>query len=66
MKTIIVTPKNDSELKFISELLKKLGVSSRILTQSDKEDIGMSILMHEVNRKEKVSESEIMKKLKSQ
>jgi len=65
MKTIIVTPKNDTELKFISELLKKLGVSSRILTPTDKEDIGMSILMHEVNRKKKVSENEIMKKLKS-
>ena len=63
MKSIVITPKNQSELKFISELLKKLGLSSRILSVEDKEDIGLSILMNEADRTEKVSEQEILDKL---
>jgi len=65
MKSIVVTPKNQSELKFISKLLKKLGISARILSDEIKEDIGLSILMDEADKEDFVSEKEIMYKLKS-
>lgn len=65
MKSIVITPKDASELKFVSELLKKLGISSKVISEEDKEDIGMSILMNEVDRNNKVSREEIMNKLKS-
>ena len=65
MKSIVITPKNQSELKFISELLKKLGISTRVLTEEMKEDIGLAILMNETNTDKLVSEEEIMKKLNS-
>ena len=65
MKSIVITPKDARELKFISELLEKLGINSRVLNEEEKEDIGMSILMKEVDRSSKVSKEEIMKKLNS-
>lgn len=65
MKSIVITPKDQSELKFISELLKKLGVSTRIMSDELKEDIGLSILMNEVDKNDFVSEEEIMDKLNS-
>jgi len=65
MKSIVITPKDARELKFVSELLKKLGITSRVLNEEDKEDIGMSVLMEEVDRTNTVSREEIMKKLNS-
>ena len=65
MKTLVITPKSSSELKFITELLKKLGISSRILSQEEKEEIGISILMNEVNQNEKAGREEVLKKLKA-
>ncbi|MFT7036764.1 MAG: hypothetical protein ACJA2S_005303, partial [Cyclobacteriaceae bacterium] len=60
MSSIVINPKNDSELNFISELLQKLGVDSKVLTDEELEDLGLSILMKEVDRSEVVSEEEIM------
>jgi hypothetical protein len=65
MKSIVITPKNQTELNFISELLKKLGISSRILSDESKEDIGLSILLNEVDKEDFVSEKEVMDKLNS-
>jgi len=65
MKTLVITPKNDSEFKFLADLLKKLGVGSSTLTQDELEDIGMSKLMRIVDKSKKASRSEIMKKLSS-
>jgi len=65
MKSIVITPKDARELKFVSELLEKLGISSHVLTEEDKEDIGLSVLMEQVDRTSKVSRETIMKKLSS-
>ena len=63
MKALVVTPKNDNEFKFVSDLLKKLGINSSALSKDELEDIGMSKPMHSVDKTKKASRSEIMKKL---
>ena len=63
MKALLVTPKNSNELKFVTDLLQKLGVSSLAVNQEELEDIGMSILMRQVDKTKRVSRKEIMKKL---
>lgn len=65
MKAIVVTPKNDSEFKFLSDLLKKLGINSASLSYEDLEDIGMSKLLRDVDKTKRASRNEIMKKLSS-
>ena len=65
MKALVVTPKNQSEFKFVSDLLKKLGVGSSSLSQNELEDIGMSKMMQGMDKSKKVSRAEIMKKLAS-
>ncbi|MEP6950967.1 MAG: hypothetical protein ABI863_16895 [Ginsengibacter sp.] len=63
MKTLVITPKDDREFKFLADLLKKLGIGSSTLTQEDLEDIGMSKLMRGVDKTKKASRAEIVKKL---
>jgi hypothetical protein len=63
MSSIIVSPKSQQELQFLSELLKKLGVDSKVLSDEDSEDLGLAVLMKDVDRSEIVSEDDIIKKL---
>jgi len=65
MKALVVKSKNKTEMKFISDLLKKLGVSTRVIEDEEIEDHGMSTLMKEVDRTKKVSRKVVMKKLKT-
>ncbi|TMI72627.1 MAG: hypothetical protein E6H09_09575 [Bacteroidetes bacterium] len=63
MKALVITPKDDSEFRFLADLLKKLGVSSSALSYEDLEDIGLSKLMRGIDKTKKASRTEIMKKL---
>lgn len=63
MKAIVVTPKSDTEFRFITDLLKKLGVGTSTLTKEEIEDIGMLKLLKNVDKSKRVSRSVIMKKL---
>jgi hypothetical protein len=64
MSSIVISPKDPDEFKFLRNLLKKLGVKSKVLSDEDIEDLGMSVLMKDVDRSDRISESEIIKKLK--
>ncbi|MEQ8361949.1 MAG: hypothetical protein RIF39_01010 [Cyclobacteriaceae bacterium] len=63
MSSIVVNPKSQQELQFLSELLKKLGVDSKVLSDEDSEDLGLAVLMKDVDRSDIVSEDDVMKKL---
>ena len=63
MKTLVITPKDQAEFKFVSELLRKLGVRVNTLTREEKEDLGLAIFMNEVDRSKKASRDVIMRKL---
>jgi hypothetical protein len=65
MKTLVIQSKSPSEIKFISNLLKKLGIDAKWMNAEEMEDYGMSILMKQADRKKKVSRDVVMKKLKA-
>ena len=65
MSSIVINPKDPEELQFLSDLLQKLGVNSKILSDEDAEDLGLAILMKDVDRSDTVFEEEILRKLNS-
>ncbi len=65
MKGILITPKSQAELKFLADLLKKLGIASATMSEEEMEDLGLSNLLKTVNKSRKVSRETIMAKLKS-
>lgn len=65
MKAIVVNPKDEQEFAFVTELLEKLGVDAKFISEEDIEDIGLSLLLRQADRTDLVSEDEIRSKLKS-
>ena len=61
---MLINPKNEKEMQFLSELFQKLGVDATVLSDEEAEDIGLSILMKDADRSDLVTEEEIMAKLK--
>ncbi len=61
MKSIVITPQNNDELRAVSSFLKLLKIKSQILSDSQKEDMGLWYLMQEekdspiLNKTEKVT-----------
>ena len=65
MKAIVISPKNQSEFKFLSGLMKKLNIASATMTEEDIEDLGLSRMLKSVDKTKKVSKKSVMNKLKS-
>ncbi len=63
MDALIISPKTAKELKLLMDLLERMDINVLRLSEEEKEDLGLAMLMHEANRKEKVPRDEIMKKL---
>jgi len=63
MESIVVNPKTKDEARFITNLLKRMNISSKIITEEEKGDIGLLMIMKGARRNEKVSREEVMKKL---
>jgi hypothetical protein len=63
MGALLVSPKSIEEQKLLLDLLKRLGIPVQILSEEEREDWGLSLLMQEANREEKVTREEIFEKL---
>lgn len=63
METLVVTLKDKHEMQLVSDVLKKMRINARQLTKEDIEDLGLSKLMKQANRSEKVSREKVMKSL---
>jgi hypothetical protein len=59
----VIIPKSKSEMKIATDLLRKLQIPSRPLTEEEVEDFGMTILMMNTDRTKLVSKKTIIKKL---
>jgi hypothetical protein len=63
METLVVTLKDKHEMQLVSDILKKMRINARQLTKEDIEDFGLSKLMKQANRSEKVLREKVMKSL---
>ncbi len=63
MKSIIITPKSEAEFILLTQLLKKMNITNTLLSEEDKEDMGMAVLLKKADRTKQVSRKAIMKKL---
>ena len=65
MNSYVITPQNSGEQHELAQFLTRSHIPSKILTDEEKEDIGMMLLMSEVDPNDTVPEEEIRKILAS-
>lgn len=65
MKSILINPKDEEEFELISNLLIKMNIPANVLSNEEKEDLGLGILMKEADRTQKVSRESILEKIKT-
>lgn len=63
MEALLVSVKDKAELKLISDLLKKMQIETKLLTEEQREDFGFINLMKQADRTQKVSREKVMAKL---
>jgi len=63
VKSLVINPKNNTELRFITELLKKLGIESASVSEGELEDLILAQLLKKTDQTKKVSHSEVMQNL---
>jgi hypothetical protein len=66
MQTILIETKDAAEYGLISALLEKMKIRMKVLnlTDEEKEDLGLLMMMQEADLNDTVPESEIMAKLR--
>ena len=66
MGTITIEPKDVTEFQLLTSILKKMKIRMKLnLTDDEKEDLGMAILMSEVDWTDSISGEEMIAKLKN-
>lgn len=63
MGSLVVTPDSAEDLRLLTELLQRLKIKVRMLTPDQEEEMGLGLLLEEVDRNDKVDRSEIIAKL---
>lgn len=63
MNSLLITPKNAQEFQLLTDLFSKMKIKTKVLSIEEKEDLGLSILMQDADRTERVSRESIMEKL---
>lgn len=63
MTSMVITPRNKSEMKLVSDLLKKMQIQTQLVSEEIQEDLGLALMMKEVDRTEKASTGSVMAKL---
>jgi hypothetical protein len=66
MEKLIVTVKDKHEMQLVSDLLKRMRISTKPLTEEQCEDLGLTMMIHEADRTEKVSREQVMRKLRGE
>ena len=63
MTSLLVSPASPAELKLVTALLKKMNIATKTLSDEEKEDLGLAILLREAAAAPKVSRAAVMRKL---
>lgn len=66
MDSLLITPQSPEDLRKIQEFLVTLNVPAKVLSEEDKEDLGLLLMLSEVDYSDTVSEEEIRKTLRGE
>ena len=63
MNSLLVSPASLAELRLLTALLKQMNITAKILTDDEKEDLGLGLLMKQAAGASQVTRQVVMQKL---
>ena len=63
MKGLVISFDKDSDFQLLQNLLKKLGLRSKAISEDEVLDFGLSIAMKEVDKSKTISKERVIRKL---
>ena len=63
MNSLLVSPASLAELRLLTALLKQMNITAKILTDDEKEDLGLGLLMRQAAGASQVTRQVVMQKL---
>ena len=63
MESLLITPASTAELQLLRDLLKQMRIKTKVLTDEEKEDLGLALMMREAKDSPRVSRESVMRKL---
>jgi len=63
MESLLITPSSSEDLALLRALLKKMSIEAKVLSDEEKEDLGLALMMREAKNSPRVSRSSVMQKL---
>ena len=64
MTSLLVSPNSPAELKLLTALLKQMNIAAKVLTDDEKEDMGLGLLIKQAAGASKVTRQAVMQKLR--
>ena len=64
MQTVILNSKSKSDIKLLTDLAKKIGVNTKVFSETDIEEIGLSFAIKKGRTKEYVNTEKFLSKLR--
>lgn len=65
MKSLLITPDSPADLRLLKNLFKRLNIAFKVLSDDDKQDLGLALLIREAVKGPKFSAEEVKRKLDS-
>jgi len=59
MQSLLITPKDNAELKLLSALLDRLNITTTVISNEEQGDMGMGLLLQQVDRTQHVSRESV-------
>ena len=63
MTSLLVSPTSSAELKLLTALLKQMNIAAKVLTDDEKEDLGLGLLIKQAAGAPRVTREAVMQKL---
>ena len=63
MAGVLINIKTKNDIRFLREFASKIGLTSRVISDEEKEDAGLLLAMKRGRKKDYVSREKVMKKL---
>ena len=64
MQTVILNSKSKSDLKILVDLAKKIRIDTKVLSESEIEDIGLAFAIKDGRTKEYIDSENLIRKLR--